>query len=88
MVAASLLQVKNDAGASCQLQNKMSRLQNIANLLMTIINNFMWCSVIKVILRHEKTCRNKLTLSSGTFMSRLKEKFRVFLIVPTNKTYL
>ena len=29
-------------------------------------------------LRHEKTCRNKLTLSSGTLMFRLKDKFSVF----------
>ena len=29
-------------------------------------------------LRHKKTCRNKLTLSSGTLMFRLKEKFSVF----------
>ena len=31
-----------------------------------------------MILRHKKTCRNKLTLSSGTLMFRLKENFSVF----------
>ena len=29
-------------------------------------------------LRHKKTCRNKLTLPSGTFIFKLKEKFSVF----------
>ena len=29
-------------------------------------------------LRHKKTCRNKLTLSSGTLMLRLRENFSVF----------
>ena len=29
-------------------------------------------------LRHKKPCRNKLTLSSGTLMFRLKEKCSVY----------
>ena len=35
-------------------------------------------NVFHMLLRHKKTCRNKLTLSSGTLMFRLKEKFSVF----------
>ena len=38
----------------------------------------MQCSIVKMTFRHEKTCRNKFTLSSGTLMFRLKEKFSVF----------
>ena len=39
-------------------------------------------------LRHKKTCRNKLTPSSGTLMFRLKEKFQFFVIFWTNETFL
>ena len=38
----------------------------------------MQCSIVKISLKHKKICRNKLTLSSGTLMFRLKENFSVF----------
>ena len=42
MVAVSLLQVKNDAGASCpELHRASYQLQNIANFQMKIVSNFM-----------------------------------------------
>ena len=46
----------------------------------------MSCSIVKMTLRHEKTRRNKLTLSSGTLMFRLKENFSVFRNFSSNKT--
>ena len=43
MVAVSLLQVKNDAGASCPkfLSKASFQLQNIANFQMKIVSSFM-----------------------------------------------
>ena len=70
---------KNAAGASCpKLHRASCQLQNIANFQMIIVSNFRWCCIVKMTLRHEKTCRNKLTLSSVTLMFRLKEKISVF----------
>ena len=70
---------KNDAEASCPKFHRAScQLQNIANFQMKIVSNFMYCSVVKMTLRHKKTCRNKLTLSSGTVVFRLKEKISIF----------
>ena len=79
MVAVSLLQLNNDAGASCpKLHRTSCQLQNIANFQVKNVSNFMECSIDKMTLKHKKTCRNKLTLSSGTLMFRLKDKFSVF----------
>ena len=74
MVARRLLKFKkNDAGASCLKIHKAScQLQNIANFQMTIVNEFMCCFIVKMTIRHKKTCRNKSTLFSGTLMFRLK----------------
>ena len=79
MVAVSLLQVKNYAGASCpKFHRASSQLQNIANFQMKIVSNFMQFSIVEMTSRHKKTCKNKLTFSSGTLMLRLKEKFSLF----------
>ena len=56
---------------------------------MKIVSNFMSCSIVKMTLRQKKTCRNKLTLSSGTLMFGLKEDFLViFVIFSTNEIFL
>ena len=46
---------------------------------MKIVSKFMQCSIVKMNLRHKKkTCRNKLTLLSGTFIFIFKEQISVF----------
>ena len=55
MVAVSLLQVKNDAGASCPTFHRACcELQNIADIQMKIVSNLMQCSIVKMTLRHKK----------------------------------
>ena len=72
MVAVSLLQVKKWRwGKLSQIsQGKLSGWKLSVTL----------CSVkiVKMILRHKKSCRYKLTLLSVTLMFREKEKFSVF----------
>ena len=46
---------KNDAGASCpKFHRARCHLQNIANFQIKIVTNFMYCSIVKMTLRHEK----------------------------------
>ena len=46
---------ENDAGASCsKFYGASCQLQNIANFQLKIVSNFMYCSIVKMILRHKK----------------------------------
>ena len=55
MMAVSLLHGKNDVGASCpKLHRASCQLQNIANFQMKIVNNFMQCSIVKMILTQKE----------------------------------
>ena len=52
---------------------------------MTIMSNFMKCSIVKMTLRHWKTRRIKLTLTSGILCWDWKTNFEFFVILATNK---
>ena len=80
---------RNDAEASCPKFHRTScQLQNIVNSQMKIMINSMWCSIVKMTLRHKKHVEISRRFQAILLCLDWKKKFKLFVICSINETFL